>query len=452
MNNNFSENLKKIRKEYKLSQEQLADELGVTRQAISKWESSSAYPEMDKIIALCDKFNLNIDDLLHKDIKEVKGEEETRNGLNKLIDGFLNYITDSVSLFSNMSFKSKIKCFFEETVIILILVIISLIIVNFGSSFFSHLLSILPYGVNNFISDILQFILIIFCVIFSIIILSHIFKTRYLDYYDKVKSNNNDIVDSELKSNKILFKMNEDKIIIRDPKHSEYGFIKGLFNFIIGIIKFFALCFSIFLCVILICLVFCLVITFLIYKTGFVFVGLISMVLSSCVIDVILLLMIFNFVFNRKNDKKKMIWGFIISLIVFGIGCGMVFIGSLDFKFSDNDDLFRTEVREYEFSNDLIFSIYSDVRYVSSDIDNIKLEYKINKYCSISEERYNDGNNIHIFVYCSDPMKIIREVIRNLNDKKVISINNEIRDVVIYANDENINKLKDNWNNYISNY
>ena len=123
MNNNFSENLKKIRKEYKLSQEQLADELGVSRQAISKWESSSAYPEMDKIIALCDKFNLNIDDLLHKDIKEVKGEEETRNGLNKLIDGFLNYITDSVSLFSNMSFKSKIKCFFEETVIILILVI-----------------------------------------------------------------------------------------------------------------------------------------------------------------------------------------------------------------------------------------------------------------------------------------------------------------------------------------
>ena len=100
----------------------------------------------------------------------------------------------------------------------------------------------------------------------------------------------------------------------------------------------------------------------------------------------------------------------------------------------------------------MIFSIYSDVRYVSSDIDNIKLEYKINKYCSISEERYNDGNNIHIFVYCSDSMKIIREVIRNLNDKKVISINNEIRDVVIYANDENINKLKDNWNNYISNY
>ena len=51
MNNQFSENLKKIRKEQNLSQEELADQLGVSRQAISKWESGQAYPEMDKIIA-----------------------------------------------------------------------------------------------------------------------------------------------------------------------------------------------------------------------------------------------------------------------------------------------------------------------------------------------------------------------------------------------------------------
>ena len=64
MNNYFAYNLKKIRKENNLSQEQLADELGVSRQAVSKWESGIAYPEMNKIIALCDKFNLNMDDLL----------------------------------------------------------------------------------------------------------------------------------------------------------------------------------------------------------------------------------------------------------------------------------------------------------------------------------------------------------------------------------------------------
>ena len=74
MNNNLSENLKKIRKDNNLSQEQLAEELGVSRQAISKWESGIAYPEMDKIIQLCNKFELNIDDLLNKDIREIKGE------------------------------------------------------------------------------------------------------------------------------------------------------------------------------------------------------------------------------------------------------------------------------------------------------------------------------------------------------------------------------------------
>ena len=72
MNSNLAENLKKIRKENNLSQEDLADILGVSRQAISKWESKVSYPEMDKIVLLCKKFNLNIDDLLHKDIKEVK--------------------------------------------------------------------------------------------------------------------------------------------------------------------------------------------------------------------------------------------------------------------------------------------------------------------------------------------------------------------------------------------
>ena len=62
---NLSDNLKRIRKENNLSQEQLADKLGVSRQSVSKWESSAAYPEMDKVLQLCKMFNLNIDELLN---------------------------------------------------------------------------------------------------------------------------------------------------------------------------------------------------------------------------------------------------------------------------------------------------------------------------------------------------------------------------------------------------
>lgn len=42
---NFSEKLQKLRKENKLSQEQLANLLDVSRQAVSKWESGTTYPE-----------------------------------------------------------------------------------------------------------------------------------------------------------------------------------------------------------------------------------------------------------------------------------------------------------------------------------------------------------------------------------------------------------------------
>ena len=45
----LSNNLKNIRKENNLSQEQLAEKLGVSRQAVSKWESGQSYPEMDKV-------------------------------------------------------------------------------------------------------------------------------------------------------------------------------------------------------------------------------------------------------------------------------------------------------------------------------------------------------------------------------------------------------------------
>ena len=59
----LSENLKRIRKENNLSQEQLAEKLGVSRQAVSKWESGQSYPEMDKVIQICKTFNFNMDEI-----------------------------------------------------------------------------------------------------------------------------------------------------------------------------------------------------------------------------------------------------------------------------------------------------------------------------------------------------------------------------------------------------
>lgn len=60
----FSENLKRIRKEYHLSQEELAELLDVSRQAVSKWEQGQAYPEVEKLLLLSRKLNISLDVLM----------------------------------------------------------------------------------------------------------------------------------------------------------------------------------------------------------------------------------------------------------------------------------------------------------------------------------------------------------------------------------------------------
>ncbi len=60
----FGENLQIIRKKNQLSQEGLAEMLGVSRQAVSKWECGEGYPEVEKLVILSKKLNISLDSLL----------------------------------------------------------------------------------------------------------------------------------------------------------------------------------------------------------------------------------------------------------------------------------------------------------------------------------------------------------------------------------------------------
>ena len=72
----FSENLKQIRKEQHLSQEELAELLDVSRQAVSKWEQGQGYPEVEKLILLSKKLNISLDALMSI---EVNSETASKN-------------------------------------------------------------------------------------------------------------------------------------------------------------------------------------------------------------------------------------------------------------------------------------------------------------------------------------------------------------------------------------
>lgn len=75
----FGEKLRNVRKQRNVTQEELADALGVSRQAISKWESDSGYPETEKLMAISKTLNISIDYLLNDDsVMEEKEKTEER--------------------------------------------------------------------------------------------------------------------------------------------------------------------------------------------------------------------------------------------------------------------------------------------------------------------------------------------------------------------------------------
>ena len=62
--NNLPNNLYELRRRHGLSQEEFAEKLYVSRQAVSKWERGEAYPDTENLIAISDMFGVTIDDLL----------------------------------------------------------------------------------------------------------------------------------------------------------------------------------------------------------------------------------------------------------------------------------------------------------------------------------------------------------------------------------------------------
>lgn len=72
----FAENLKQVRSERQLSQEELAEMLDVSRQAISKWEQGIGYPEVEKLLLLSSKLNISLDSLMSTEIAQ---EDHSKN-------------------------------------------------------------------------------------------------------------------------------------------------------------------------------------------------------------------------------------------------------------------------------------------------------------------------------------------------------------------------------------
>lgn len=71
---NFSEKLKEIRKKEGISQEQLAEKIGVSRQAITKWETGKGLPDVENMVIIAEIFKTTLDELLTDSVKKATPE------------------------------------------------------------------------------------------------------------------------------------------------------------------------------------------------------------------------------------------------------------------------------------------------------------------------------------------------------------------------------------------
>ena len=94
----FNEKLIMLRKQHNLSQEQVAEKLGVARQTISKWELGETTPEMDKLIMISELYNITLDELM-KEENEGKVINHPNNTNSQKLDGMTIKILKGIGIF-----------------------------------------------------------------------------------------------------------------------------------------------------------------------------------------------------------------------------------------------------------------------------------------------------------------------------------------------------------------
>ena len=112
----LGENIRNLRKEDKMSQEQLAEKLDVSRQSVSLWENGQTTPSMDNIIAIANIFGVSTDVLLKDSVEEISDSENVKKskprkkGVLVALISIVVAIIVAVSIFViNHSFDKKLS-------------------------------------------------------------------------------------------------------------------------------------------------------------------------------------------------------------------------------------------------------------------------------------------------------------------------------------------------------
>ncbi len=152
----LADKILKLRKQSGWSQEELADKMNVSRQSVSKWESASSIPDLNKVILLTEIFGVTTDYLLKDEIEEVHTivEDKEQNIIRISLEEATQYVDTKIEMTKRIS-RGVILCVYSVVPLLFLLamaegswidmtpslaiatgLVLLLILVSFGVSYF----------------------------------------------------------------------------------------------------------------------------------------------------------------------------------------------------------------------------------------------------------------------------------------------------------------------------
>ena len=127
----FGDNLKQIRKSKNISQEELAEKLGVSRQSVSKWETGENYPSMYNIMCLCDIFKCKINNLVHESMSDINSlDEEIKMNVVKFKEDKQKKVKVLSKIISIVSKIGKVCCMIGIVIAALAAIVVPIVVGN----------------------------------------------------------------------------------------------------------------------------------------------------------------------------------------------------------------------------------------------------------------------------------------------------------------------------------
>lgn len=460
----FGENLQKLRKEKGISQEQLAEQLGVTRQSVSKWESGNSYPEMDKIVAICNIFHCDINVLINKDITEERQKKDASSIVKEVFSGIANYIKKTIYLFEHKSLKDIIKMCLQVFIIICVILLFAIpfmllkdIVVSLfytGDNWFSF-----------FFGKFWDFIFNGGYAILAIATFLYVFKIKFLDNEEIIVeevaeevANNESEEDSKDNSN-TLKTGDRKKIKILKVKKNDFSFLDLLVKVITVCLKCFFVLFLIPIIIGTVMLLIGIVLLVILIFKGVFLIGPILLFLGGLAFAIVIIEMMLDFIFNLKFSKRRVIVTIISSIVVSSIGLGLSIWYFLNLNVINGvPHNFNIDTKEevYPMTDDLLFfwDNYYSLEFVEDEsLENqvgVRVEYyTISNDISIEKDENEVYLNYHL-VEGINVKKITDSVICDLKNNRIHTYDRLGNvSITITTSKTNIEKLKDNYQKYL---